>query len=517
MRWLWRLLLVVSLMEGGCHSSPDSNDDRDTTMSDPRNDDQSSDLTRLDMKKLRPRVEAFCGDCHAMPAPSTFPRAAWHAEVQQGYDFYYASARTDLKPPPMHDVVAYYRALAPERLEQPVIETASESPISFTSQSIVAPNQQDAICVSGLAWEPARPDTPASLWLCDMGSGVVARVEFDGRNPKVTNVAKVQNPASVTLTDFDRDGSQDLLIADLGSFNPEDHQNGRVHWLRQPFQQNSQPVLLGNEFARVADVQTADFDQDGDEDVLVAEFGWRKTGRILLLKNEGFENRLPRLTQQVLDPRHGTIHVEIADLDDDGDLDFVALISQEHEVVEAFLNRGDGTFETHRIFEANDPSYGSSGIELVDLDHDADLDLLYTNGDTLDSFYLKPTHAIHWLENTGNLQFEDHILTHVPGVYRAVSQDLDGDNDLDIVAVTNWPNNLIDRDRQAVSDRVLWLEQTSPGKFLRHTISTDKNTGHYTVAVGDFDADGKPDLAVGNAAVNPKTSPEWISIWWNEG
>ena len=91
MRWLWRLLLVVSLMEGGCHSSPDSNDDRDTTMSDPRDDDKSNDLTRLDMKKLRPRVEAFCGDCHAMPDPSTFPRAAWHAEVQQGYDFYYAS------------------------------------------------------------------------------------------------------------------------------------------------------------------------------------------------------------------------------------------------------------------------------------------------------------------------------------------------------------------------------------------------------------------------------------------
>ncbi|MFG0333874.1 MAG: hypothetical protein ACF8TS_10975, partial [Maioricimonas sp. JB049] len=30
-------------------------------------------------------VERFCGDCHATPAPESFPRDAWAHEVEQGY------------------------------------------------------------------------------------------------------------------------------------------------------------------------------------------------------------------------------------------------------------------------------------------------------------------------------------------------------------------------------------------------------------------------------------------------
>src|SRR5579859_2502139 len=103
----------------------------------------------------------------------------------------------------------------------------------------------------------------------------------------------------------------------------------------------------------------------------------------------------------VFDPRHGAIHVPIADLNHDGRPDFVALISQEFETVVAFLNTGPGKFEPHVTHAAPHPAFGSSGIQLVDLDQDGDLDVLYSNGDVLDSNLLRPYHGIQWLENRG--------------------------------------------------------------------------------------------------------------------
>ena len=58
------------------------------------------------------RIKAFCGDCHAVPQPRSFPRDMWHDEVEKGYQFYAISGRTDLDPPPMGQTAAYFRSLA---------------------------------------------------------------------------------------------------------------------------------------------------------------------------------------------------------------------------------------------------------------------------------------------------------------------------------------------------------------------------------------------------------------------
>jgi hypothetical protein len=267
---------------------------------------------------------------------------------------------------------------------------------------------------------------------------------------------------------------------------------------------------------RVADVQPGDFDGDGDVDLVVAEFGWRKTGRILLLENLGNKpddsGMQPEFRMRVLDSRHGTIHVPVTDLNGDGLLDFVALISQEHETVVAFLNDGQGGFRKEVLFAANEPSFGSSGIQLVDLDQDGDLDVLYTNGDTFDSFYLKPFHSIRWLENRGTYPFADHFLAAMPGVFRALAGDLDGDGDLDIVACALFPQGLFGHYSKDDFDSLLWLEQTAPGTFERHSLEREI-CQHAALAVGDFDFDGDIDLAVGRFAEQGGLPP--IAVWWN--
>src|SRR5205085_11713747 len=131
--------------------------------------------------------------------------------------------------------------------------------------------------------------------------------------------------------------------------------------------------------------------------------------------------------------------VPVADLDGDGKPDFVALISQEHETVVAFVNDGDFRFRKEVIYTAPHPAYGSSGIELVDLDGDGDLDVLYTNGDSMDNNLIRPDHSVQWLENRGSFPFVHHPIARLFGAHRAVAADFRGTGVKDIVAVSFLP------------------------------------------------------------------------------
>jgi hypothetical protein len=347
--------------------------------------------------------------------------------------------------------------------------------------------------------------------------GAAGEIEWDNSRPVVRTLAALDFPAHIEPVDLNLDGAKGFLVAELGSREPADHDRGKVVWLRPETPEGFLSIPLQEGLGRVADVQAADFDGDGDGDLdlVVAEFGWHTTGRILLLRNQSGQGPEPQFTLEVVDERHGAIHVPVADLNRDGHPDFVALVSQEHEVVDAFLNKGDGTFWKERLYDAGDPSRGSSGIELIDIDGDGDLDVVHTNGDSFDSYYVKPYHGIRWLENTGSFPFLVHELTAFPGVHRAMAADLDGDGDMDIVACAFLPEQLEDgADRQAFNS-VIWLEQVAPGQFVRHVIEHG-NPSHATLVLADFDEDGDIDVVVGNFASNDGEASPLATIYWNE-
>ena len=152
----------------------------------------------------------------------------------------------------------------------------------------------------------------------------------------------------------------------------------------------------------------------------------------------------------------------------------------------------------------------------------------------MDSFYLKPYHAIHWLENPGGLEikssgaathapsgteesaFKDHIITTMPGVYRAVAGDLDDDGDMDIAACAYIPESKLRSDKAAVYDSLIWLEQRKPGEFVRHVVDRS-NRGHMALDVGDTDRDGDLDIVVGGYGNQPGENTSWFAVWKNEG
>ncbi|RPI86355.1 MAG: VCBS repeat-containing protein, partial [Planctomycetaceae bacterium] len=297
------------------------------------------------------------------------------------------------------------------------------------------------------------------------------------------------------------------------SFLPQDHQKGRVVWLRRLPDGGFDPRVILDGVGRVADVEPADFDGDGDLDLVVAEFGWRKTGRILLLEQLPGTDGAPAFDRQVVDGRHGAIHVPVVDLNGDGRPDFIALVSQEHEIIEAFLNTGEMRFSRQTIFAGNDPAYGSTGIQAVDFDGDGDVDVLATNGDMFDTFYIKPYHGIRWLENVGEFPWKEHALAEMPGVHRALAGDLDGDGDLDIVATSLLPANIAGNQVRPDFNAVMWLEQTEPGKFEAHGLL--KAHGRFlALELGDFDDDGDLDFAIGGMREEDHTPA--LAVFWNE-
>jgi len=275
-------------------------------------------------------------------------------------------------------------------------------------------------------------------------------------------------------------------------------------------------VTLLEGAGRVADVQVADFNGDGKLDLVVAEFGKHHTGGVLYLENRTSDWSHPNFVPHVLDDRPGAIHVPVCDLNKDGRPDFVALISQEHETVVAFLNEGGGKFRKEVIYTAPHPAFGSSGIQLVDFDGDGDLDILLTNGDTFDPPYLlKPYHGIGWLENQGRFPFVYHPIAAMYGVERALAADLRGDGHLDIVAVSCLPGEFFPNRAEQRLDSVLLLEQTAPGKFVKHSLETG-TCDHFTCAAGAWNGDGKVHFVTGNFfQANSQPQADVVTLWTN--
>ena len=470
------------------------------------------------------RIKAFCGDCHNVPLPDSFPRYAWHDEVRLGYAAYAKSGRQDLKPPTMQETIAYYRERAPEQLTFPdPAEAEHKLKIPWRVEHLKIDETGGVKpAVANLDWIHLQGDAKSSLVVTDMRRGTITAVSPGQKDFTPRVLAQLNQPCHIAACDLDGDSRNDLVVADLGSMLAVDHHRGRVVWLRsREGKEPYEPVVIASGLGRVADVRPADFDNDGDIDLLVAVFGMDRTGDIRMLWNVAKPGETPKFEPEIIDPRPGPIHVPPYDFDGDGYLDFAALVSQECEQVAVFMNQlgthHDGvSFHMQSLWEGPDLTFGSSGIKLVDMDGDGDMDVLYTNGDAFDNSFVNPRHGIQWLENQGQLKFAYHRLTDLVGAYVASAGDLDLDGDLDIIAVA-WlpskvePANVYDRPLASI----ICLEQTEPGTFVRHTLEKD-SVIHAAMNMADYDGDGDLDFAVGyHSAAESPAGTQWVDIWWN--
>lgn len=469
---------------------------------------------------IEQQVHDFCGACHAYPPGDAFPRRHWQAEVERGYRFFDQSAMP-LTPPKLSHVVKYYEQKAPEEyVETPRAATTRPLGVRFDKLSYPPPAGR-APMISNVAPVKLPPPgksadrEPWTLLACDMVGGRVMALRPTDPTPQWQELGKVPNPARTQVIDLDGDGILDLLVADLGSFAPTDRKCGSVVWLRGRPSGGYDAVTLLSNVGRVADVRAADFRGTGKLDLVVGVFGLQTVGELLFLENRTTDWKKPEFVPTVLDARHGTIHVPIADLNGDGRPDFVALFAQEHETVVAFINEGDGKFRKETIYKAPHPGWGSSGIQLVDMNGDGQLDVLYTNGDILDEPYLwKPYHGVQWLENQGNLKFAHRRVADMYGIHNAVAAPVTGGKLPDILAVSFLPADKFSDRVARKADAVVLFEQVAPNKFERHVLARGACDA-VVCATADLFGTGRQDLIIGN--FGSPTTDHPVTIWKNAG
>jgi len=316
-------------------------------------------------------------------------------------------------------------------------------------------------------------------------------------------------PAHIQAIDFDKDGDLDLVVAVLGMLFPNNDKIGSVVILENDGHCHFTKHVVVDKVARVSDVRAGDLDGDGDMDLAVAQFGY-DDGETRWIENLGNW----KFKSHILQNLSGPINVEIVDIDNDGDLDIVSLVSQEWEEIYCFINDGKGNFQPKLIWGSSNQDFGSSGISMCDLDKDGDMDILYTNGDAFD--YIppqgRPWHGVQWLENKGNMKFEFHRLCSFTGATNVRAADIDNDGDLDLFVVSEfnlW--NLPD------SYSLIWLENTGNMQFTKHEIS--KNPTHLLCCEpGDFNNDGQIDLVTGGMHTYPPFDRmDRVTLWTNNG
>jgi hypothetical protein len=470
-------------------------------------------------------ARAACTPCHLFPPPGILPKANWREEiarmsliranVPQPLSSTGAASRMIPLPPDFERVLKYYEANAPAHLAPPAPWPAPDTS-GFVRRSMNPHSPPPDPAVANVRLLDVDGDGKLEVLAADMRYGLVMMGKPATGDPQLDVIAQLDNPCHVTMVDINGDGIQDFLVADLGTLLPGDHTRGSVTLLLGRKDGKYDQRTLGG-WPRVADIEAADFNSDGKLDLAVAAFGWRKVGNLSVLENRTTDYAHPSFKPHLIDPRPGAIHAIPVDLNKDGKMDLVVVFAQQFEQVVAFMNNGGPgiSFSPQVVYTGPHPNWGSSGIQVVDLDGDGDLDVLLTHGDTFDDAVVKPYHGIQWLENRGAFPFVEHTLAEMPGVSRAQAVDLDGDGDLDIVACALLAGGS-DIDENSLP-ALVWLEQTRPGVFERHTLEKGAPR-HASFDVGDFDHDGDVDIAVGTFMLVPGSPPStnWVEIWENQ-
>jgi hypothetical protein len=229
---------------------------------------------------------------------------------------------------------------------------------------------------------------------------------------------------SAYAADIDGDGDQDVLGAAGDGDQIAWWENGGGN----PIQWTLHTIRTLYDFAH--EVYAHDLDEDGDMDVLGAS---SNLDLISWWRNEG--GNPVQWTEQTIGANFDCAKsVRVADLDDDGDNDVIGACLYGHDVTYWRNDGGDPIIWT--ACEIDDFLEGAHRVQVVDLDEDGDLDVLAVG-------YFAS--QIVWYSNDGGnpIQWTKQIIgTNFHAACIAQAADFDGDGDLDVAATAQTSNQV---------------------------------------------------------------------------
>jgi hypothetical protein len=295
--------------------------------------------------------------------------------------------------------------------------------------------------------------------------------------------APVHDSEDIALGDFDADGDIDaVVVAEDDRIDLYYRNDGRGH-----FTSAKLPV------AEVTNgVAKGDVDGDGDEDLITGNAGpnalWRNHDGTFVLSADS----VPAKTSVSQD-------VQLADIDGDGDLDLVEANEGDNRIL---INDGSGQFTERADVFADTVGRESRQAALGDVDNDGDLDVVFGNvslgylrSQSEAGKQIGFANRLFLNDGEGNFiqsfQFprEEFQTPHIDLL------DLDHDGDLDVLAT-----DVLDF-RQASNGRVRVYLNDGTGAFADKTDQVFPPTfvgNGWDAAIGDVNGDGKPDIYLAN-------------------
>ncbi len=295
-------------------------------------------------------------------------------------------------------------------------------------------------------------------------------------------------------------GSVDPIVTCMGIMDPNEQSRGEVLSLSMTQHTTAQRI---SSLQRPVYLEKADLNGDGREDYIVCEFG-NYTGMLSVFEQEAGGT----FKKHVIQALPGARRVVIKDVDGNKLPDILCLMTQGDEKIILLHNHGDFKFRLTTLLRFP-PVYGSSYFDVADFNHDGKYDILYAQGDNADySIVLKPYHGLRLYLNNGNNEFVEKTFLPMDGASQATAADFDGDGDLDIAAISFFPDFY-----KSPQKGFLYFENIG-GTFKAHETPAASRGRWITMDVADIDADGDPDILLGalnfNSAVPEPLFTKWM-------